>query len=95
MRLRSLRWLALLGLAVLPGLALADPPNCGCLSLMTIPWTRVSDGDRSLGDTPIVCAHLAPGVHTLRLVNEAKGIDTTRSIEIRTGEKKVLKFVLK
>ena len=75
-----------------PGTAVAGD---GFLTFATQPWTHVSDGDRKLGDTPMVRIRLAPGTHNLRLVNEAEGIDTTRTVEIRAGETTTLKVKLK
>jgi hypothetical protein len=51
----------------------AEPPPIvmepGWLSIDTRPWTRVYDGDRALGDTPLEKLSLPAGVHRLRLEN--------------------------
>jgi serine/threonine-protein kinase len=67
----------------------------GTLTLNTLPvWTEVYLGNKSLGQTPIFDQELPVGRHTLRLVNEEKGISKTVEVEIKAGrlEKLVLRL---
>ena len=65
------------------GTALADP---GFLSFDTYPWTRVSEGGRIIGDTPLVHVSLSPGHHVLTLDNPEHDIHQTYSVTIKPGE---------
>ncbi|HEY1695084.1 MAG TPA: serine/threonine-protein kinase [Polyangiaceae bacterium] len=58
----------------------------GYLSFDTYPWTRVSEGGRVLGDTPLVHLPLSPGEHALTLDNPEQGIHRTYPVTIRPGE---------
>ena len=65
-------------------LPVAEGP--GYLTLSTSPWTKVSVGGDLLGSTPLYKARLSAGTQTLTLVNEGKGINTTRTVVIKPGE---------
>ncbi len=58
----------------------------GTLSLITSPWTHVTEGGRDLGDTPLVRVAMSAGHHTLRLVNTDEGISETYDVEISAGQ---------
>jgi hypothetical protein len=58
----------------------------GTLSLITSPWTHVTEGGRDLGDTPLMRVPLSAGHHTLRLVNSEAGISETYDVEIVAGQ---------
>jgi len=64
----------------------ADKPDDGFLTLDTYPWTKVSDGGRMLGTTPIIRAPLPPGSHTLTLENPDDGIKQSFTVTIKSGE---------
>lgn len=53
--------------------------------LHAIPWARVYEGERLLGETPISSLRLPVGPHTFRFVNEALGADRFETVEIREG----------
>jgi len=61
-------------------------PEPGFLSFDTYPWTRVSEGGRMLGETPLMRVSLSPGVHVLSLDNPDKGIHRTFTVTIKSGE---------
>lgn len=70
----------------------ASPPEprpavaeTGRLTLATTPWTEVSLNGRPLGTTPLLRIELPAGPHTLRLVNQAAGIDRTYRVVIPAG----------
>lgn len=54
-------------------------------TVQAIPWAKVYDGDRYLGDTPFGPVTLATGEHRLRFVNEPLGIEKEEKIVIRSG----------
>jgi serine/threonine-protein kinase len=58
----------------------------GFLTLDTYPWTRVSEGGRVLGTTPLIRVPLSPGGHTLLLENPEQGIKQYYSVTIKSGE---------
>jgi serine/threonine-protein kinase len=58
----------------------------GFLTLSTTPWTKVSVAGEVLGSTPLFKVKLPAGEHTMTLVNEGQGINTTRKVTIRAGE---------
>ena len=64
--------------------AAGDDP--GYLTLQTYPFTRVSEGGKSLGTTPLYKLALPPGTHTLTLENPDQGIKQTYTVNIRSGE---------
>lgn len=53
--------------------------------IQAIPWAKVFDGDRYIGDTPIHKLILPVGSHRLRFVNEPLGIEHVREITIQRG----------
>jgi serine/threonine-protein kinase len=53
--------------------------------VQAIPWAKVFDGDRYLGDTPIHKVILSVGTHRLRFVNEPLAIEIVREIDVRSG----------
>lgn len=54
-------------------------------AVQAIPWARVYDGDRYLGDTPFGPVTLTTGEHRLRFVNEPLGIEREERVVIVTG----------
>ncbi len=58
----------------------------GTLSFNTFPWTRVSEGGRVLGTTPLYRVPLSPGAHTLTLDNPDEGIHSSYTVTIKAGE---------
>ncbi len=62
------------------------PSATGTLTVNSTPWTHVFVGSRSLGTTPLMRAVLPAGVHDVRLVNEAEGISSVRSVRIAAGQ---------
>jgi serine/threonine-protein kinase len=70
-----------------------EPP--GFLTLDTVPWTRVSEGARPLGTTPILGVPLSPGAHTLTLENPGEGIRTSLSVSIKSGERTSRRMMLR
>jgi len=54
-------------------------------TVQAIPWARVYDGDRYLGDTPFGPLTLTTGEHRLRFVNEPLGIEKEEKVLIRPG----------
>jgi hypothetical protein len=57
----------------------------GYLTLDTTPWSNVSAGGVSLGQTPLVKVELPPGQHLLELANEELGIATSMLVDITSG----------
>ena len=58
----------------------------GYLSFDTYPWTKVSEGGRALGTTPLNRVALPAGTHTLTLENSEQGISKTHVVVIKSGE---------
>jgi serine/threonine-protein kinase len=58
----------------------------GYLTLDTYPWTKVSDGSKVLGSTPLVHVALSAGSHTLTLENPDQGIKQQTTLTIKAGE---------
>ncbi len=54
-------------------------------TVQAIPWAKVYDGDRYLGDTPFGPLALTTGVHRLRFVNEPLGIEKEERVVILPG----------
>jgi serine/threonine-protein kinase len=67
-----------------PAPASDSPP--GFLTFDTYPWTRVTEGGKVLGTTPLVHASLSPGAHTLTLDNGDQGVHQTYVVTIKSGE---------
>ncbi|WP_394828364.1 protein kinase domain-containing protein [Pendulispora albinea] len=68
------------------GPAPAEKADDGFLTLDTYPWTKVSEGGRVLGTTPILRVPLAAGSHTLTLENPDDGIKQSFTVTIKSGE---------
>ncbi len=66
--------------------ATAPAADDGFLTLQTYPWTRVSEGGKVLGTTPIVKLSLPPGSHTLSLENPDQGVKQSLTVVIKSGE---------
>lgn len=64
----------------------APPKEAGFLTIDTYPWTRVSEGGRVLGNTPLVRVSLSPGTHVLTLDNPGENIQRTTTVTIKSGE---------
>lgn len=58
----------------------------GFLSFTTFPWTRVSEGGRVLGTTPLYKVAMTPGTHVLSLDNPDDNIHSTYTVTIKAGE---------
>jgi len=58
----------------------------GFLTIDTYPWTVVSEGGKSLGQTPIVHLPLPAGDHVLVLENPEQGLKQTYPVTIKSGE---------
>jgi len=54
-------------------------------AIQAIPWAKVYDGDRYLGETPLRAVALPAGEHRLRFVNEPLGVERTEAIVVRPG----------
>jgi serine/threonine-protein kinase len=63
-----------------------EPTGNGFLTLDTYPWTRVTEGGRVLGTTPLVRVPLSPGVHTLMLENPGENVKKMTTITVKSGE---------
>jgi PEGA domain len=74
--------------------AVCDPPEPGFLTLETRPWTVVYVDGVYAGSTPLFREKLAPGAHTLTLVNEAAGVLTHEDIVVDAGRTRRLKLLL-
>lgn len=53
--------------------------------VQAIPWAKVFNGNKYIGDTPIHDLKLPVGVHRLRFVNEPLAVEKTREITVRPG----------
>lgn len=58
----------------------------GFLTLDSRPWSKVSEGGRALGATPLHRVSLPSGSHTLTLENTEKGLTKTVTVQIKSGE---------
>ena len=58
----------------------------GYLTLDTYPWTKVTEGARALGTTPVVHLALPAGTHVLTLENPELGIKQSYTITLKRGE---------
>jgi serine/threonine-protein kinase len=58
----------------------------GYLTLDTTPWSSVSLGGISLGQTPIVRAALPPGEHVLEFSNAELGVRSHYAVTITSGQ---------
>lgn len=66
--------------------ATAASGDKGYLSFNTFPWTRVSEGGRVIGTTPLYKVALPPGTHTLSLDNPEENVHSTFTVTIKPGE---------
>jgi serine/threonine-protein kinase len=66
----------------------------GTLTVRTVPWSKVYDGARLLGTTPLANVPLATGSHTLKFVNPDLP-PQKRSITVGAGEEVRLSLELK
>ena len=64
----------------------ANTGEPGYLTLETYPWTKVSEGGRTLGNTPLVRVPLSAGNHTLKLENAEQEISKVLTVAIKSGE---------
>jgi serine/threonine-protein kinase len=71
----------------------AEPP--GVLSFTTYPWTRVYEGGKLLGTTPLYRVSLSAGTHVLTLENPDEGVKTTYTVTIKSGESVTRSIALK
>lgn len=53
--------------------------------IQAIPWARVYDGDRYIGDTPLHDVKLPVGHHRLRFVNEPLAVERIHEINVQSG----------
>ncbi|MFO0666330.1 MAG: protein kinase [Polyangiaceae bacterium] len=58
----------------------------GFLTLDTYPWTKVTEGGRVLGTTPLVRVQLSAGPHTLTFDNPEQSIHQTTTVVVKSGE---------
>ncbi len=74
----------------------ATKPSKGYLSVnVTRNWAYVSvDGKHLAETTPVVKHRVTAGWHTVRVRNEALGIDESRSVQVVAGEVKLVLFKL-
>jgi hypothetical protein len=54
--------------------------------IQAIPWAKVYEADRYLGETPVRRAEFPVGKHVLRFRNDPMGIEKTLPVEVREGE---------
>jgi hypothetical protein len=71
------------------------PSGSGYLTLSTTPWAKVYIDGKYVDSTPIAKVELPAGAHSIRLVNEAAGVDTTKSVKIKPGENLKQNWALK
>ena len=75
--------------ATTPTLAQPKPEasaSFGFLTIDTSPWSQVSVGGRSLGQTPIMNVKLPAGSQVLTLRNPEQGIETSYPVTIESGK---------
>ena len=66
----------------------------GFLTVRTVPWSKVFEGARLLGTTPMANVPLAEGTHTLTFVNPELP-PLKRSVTVRAGEEERMSIELK
>ena len=65
-------------------------------TVQAIPWARVYDGDRYLGDTPFGPVTLATGEHRLRFVNEPLGVEKEEKVVVTPGmNQKIIVYLIR
>lgn len=63
------------------------PAEPGILALNVLPWAMVFiDGEKKGRNTPIISLELAPGYHSVRIINTELKVDRTIPLEIKPGE---------
>ncbi|HZS35798.1 MAG TPA: protein kinase [Polyangia bacterium] len=72
------------------------PPRAaaGFLTVRTVPWSKVFEGSRLLGTTPLANVHLSEGSHALTFVNPDLP-PVHKTVTVRAGEESRLSFELK
>jgi serine/threonine-protein kinase len=70
------------------------PPEPGFLTLDTAPWTMVYVDGEYAGSTPLFRHKMAPGPHTLTLVNDAHEVRRSEDVVIEEGRARKLKVLL-
>ncbi|MBI5419151.1 MAG: serine/threonine protein kinase [Deltaproteobacteria bacterium] len=53
--------------------------------IQAIPWAKVYDGERYLGETPISSVTIPVGERRIRVVNEPLGVDKVMTVTVRPG----------
>jgi hypothetical protein len=66
----------------------------GFLTVRTVPWSKVFEGSRLLGTTPLANVHLSEGAHALTFVNPDLP-PVHKTVTVRAGEESRLSFELK
>jgi serine/threonine protein kinase len=66
----------------------------GKLSLTTTPWSVVTFGKKSLGETPLVNVPMPVGTHRLVLINDERNLKTTIEVEIKPNQTTTMKLKL-
>ncbi|MGZ3429292.1 MAG: PEGA domain-containing protein, partial [Polyangia bacterium] len=66
----------------------------GFLTVRTVPWSKVFDGARLLGTTPMANVPLSEGTHTLTFVNPDLP-PTKKSVTVRAGQEERVSLELK
>jgi eukaryotic-like serine/threonine-protein kinase len=74
--------------------AARTPPPRGYLTVRTLPWSKVFEGARLIGTTPLANVPLSPGPHTLTFVNPDRP-PLSRTVELRAGQESRLSLELK
>ena len=65
-------------------------------TVQAIPWAKVYEGDRYLGDTPFGPLTLTTGEHRLRFVNEPLGVEREEKVVILPGENpKIIVYLIR
>jgi predicted Ser/Thr protein kinase len=70
------------------------PAGPGTLTLTTEPWSKVFEGGELLGSTPLWKVKLPAGPHTLTFINEGKGLNVTKVVNVKAGEETKLELSL-
>ena len=82
-------WVLGLGIVALVGArgsdALAEAAGEGQLSVVSMPYARVSVDGRDVGTTPVLRRGIAVGTHVL-VLRSADGATRTMRVEVRAGE---------
>jgi serine/threonine protein kinase len=55
-------------------------------------WAYVYVDGKKVGETPLTTGGLTAGTHTIRVVNEATGLDDTRTVRVRPGDTATVLF---